>query len=345
MANFRSLKIWGPREFLEWAESNYPSNRIVQVVDLSRSGMTVLPTQIDRLVNLWNLDLSHNRLTRLPETIGGLSKLRDLNVSHNRLTNLPATFTRLGNLRRVNLSNNELVVLPDTIGSLRNIDSINLNNNRLTRLPDSISGLANMLQLELKNNQLISLPESIGALSSLHILELKNNRLTSLPRSISRIGRLSILDVSHNRLTNLPDDIGGMDFIEHLDASHNQLTTPLRITNMYELEELNLSFNQLREFPFGIVRNTPFLEILHIEGNQLNQESLEALERLLPTRAEIMPDLEITIDGYMSDFIYPDRLPYARFEYIDNVMADTKPAREIPLGGLSFGFHNRRKNF
>lgn len=319
MANFRSLKTWGPKEFLEWAESNYPANRIVEMLYLDRSGMTVLPTQIDRLVNLTNIDLSHNRLSRLPNTITNLSKLRQLDVSSNRLTQLPAGIWDSG-ITTINLSDNMLVDLPSPSGPRgqhgprwrpSNINILLLSHNRLTALPEWFV-FPNASYIDLSYNQLSEIV------------------LFHFP---------GFLDLSYNRLTDLyiHDDVDA-DRLDSLILSHNLFSTiPFTIRRAaYNIRTLDMSYNLLETLdPEEIPRS---LEFLYIQGNQLADIPFQDLN-------DNNNGLLIHVDRYFRDRFDIDANPFPNLTIIfdeDNEEVDTKPAREMPLGSLSFGFHGRR---
>jgi len=68
-------------------------------ISITYSGITELPENLVKLINLKYLDLSGNRLTSLPESIGNLTKLTSLNLTNNKLTSLPENIGKLKNLR------------------------------------------------------------------------------------------------------------------------------------------------------------------------------------------------------------------------------------------------------
>jgi energy-coupling factor transporter ATP-binding protein EcfA2 len=158
------------------------------ILDLSKKGITDLPSEIGHLISLQWLDLSYNPLTTLLDIISHLTSLQSLNLSNNRLTTLPSTIGHLTNLQSLNLSNNRFTTLPGTIGHLTNLQSLNLSNNRFTTLPGTIGHLTSLQSLDLSFNQLTSLPTTLAQLQNLHNLSLGGNPLNPAMQSAYRAG-------------------------------------------------------------------------------------------------------------------------------------------------------------
>lgn len=104
------------------------------------------------------------------------------------------------------------------------------------------------------------MPSEIGELVNLEELYLDNNRLTgALPGEIRKMPKLRILDGSRNNMTGIPAEIGQLQNLSTIDYSYNGLDTfPNEIVNLNNLHQLDLT------------------------GNRYSQESLEAIQILLP---------------------------------------------------------------
>jgi Leucine rich repeat len=76
------------------------------LLDLSRSNLKSLPTEIEYLPHLKYLDLSANSLETLPPHISKLSALHTLNLSQNQLCSLPWQLIHLTSLTRLTLVGN-----------------------------------------------------------------------------------------------------------------------------------------------------------------------------------------------------------------------------------------------
>lgn len=76
-------------------------------LDLSRSCITALPTDIAILTRLTELDLHNNELKTIPPQLGDLTNLRVLDISQNPLMeSLPVQLWKLTNLQRLSIDGN-----------------------------------------------------------------------------------------------------------------------------------------------------------------------------------------------------------------------------------------------
>lgn len=110
-------------------------------LDLSKSELTGVPSEIAKLTHLTSLDLSENELTSLPPEITKLTSLTSLDLSQNQLTSLPPEITKLTNLTKLELGLNQLTNLPPEIIELTNLRALILSQNQLTTLPLEITKL------------------------------------------------------------------------------------------------------------------------------------------------------------------------------------------------------------
>ncbi|KIC71427.1 hypothetical protein DB41_BH00010, partial [Neochlamydia sp. TUME1] len=153
----------------DWIEENCKN---ITALDLSRTGLTYLPSEISQLSQLQTLDLRENQLTALPTEIGQLSQLKGLYLNQNQLTSLPAEIGQVSQLQGLYLTQNQLTSLPAEIGLLSKLQKLYLDQNQLTSLPAEIGQLSQLQLLNLNQNQLTSLPAEIGQLSQLKWLYL-----------------------------------------------------------------------------------------------------------------------------------------------------------------------------
>lgn len=141
-----------------------------------------------------------------------------------------------------------------------------------------------MLNTQLSNDHFMNVknPEQVDTLL------LHRNRLTNIPLSIIRFTNLNTLSISNCGLHRLPDFLGNCP-LSCLVAKHNNLTNdslPKSFENLIGLRELNLSGNQLTEFPDQILVLTE-LKYLYLGGNHITEISKDVwkLQRYLQCRS------------------------------------------------------------
>ena len=103
---------------IKLAELEMPWVASVTELDLSSSGLTMLPDNFEALTQLRVLNLSNNSLTELPENFGELAQLTTLHLRNNQLSTIPKSFERLTHLRQLTLKNNRLTSIPEIFALL-----------------------------------------------------------------------------------------------------------------------------------------------------------------------------------------------------------------------------------
>jgi leucine-rich repeat protein SHOC2 len=204
----------------------------LEYLDASNNHLRELPEDLQFLVALIHLDLNHNEISSLPQNIGNCAKLTYLDLSINQITAIPESFGSLSNLEFVNLENNSIIVSQNCYYSLRNVKSLNMKRNSIKNLSHDFGNLKNLMFLDLSINLLITLPLEIGLLKYLQTLLLSRNKLNTLPLEIGSCKSLQLLDLSYNNIIGLLPETMGI---------------------IYSLVELNISFNEINEFPESII--------------------------------------------------------------------------------------------
>lgn len=113
---------------------------------------------LTELCSLKKLDISYTGISVLPMEISNLENLTNLNLSHNNLQELPESLKELTQLRYLNLSNNPLKKLPQWIGEMTQLEVLDVSQTQLKTLPESIVNLSLLNELILKKNPFKSLP-------------------------------------------------------------------------------------------------------------------------------------------------------------------------------------------
>lgn len=139
-------------------------------------------------------------------------------------------------------------------------------------------------RVNLSGNLLHTLPEELKQLPKIIELDMSWNMLRGLPTSdYSYLSEIKELNLSGNFLVNLPETINSP---ESLDLSHNMIRQGLSdCTNFPRLKKLNLSFNNLFDWPITEPAHFAKLQVLDLSFNKLTQlpveiTQLEALQVL-----------------------------------------------------------------
>ncbi|XP_018343291.1 PREDICTED: leucine-rich repeat neuronal protein 2 [Trachymyrmex septentrionalis] len=191
------------------------------------------------------------------------------------------------------------------------VERLILRRNRIARIDNhAFKELVNLTELDLSDNQLTSQmlqphifegtfsPEAYEPLSNLQILNLGNNVLHWLHQSLfEHIADLKVLNLSGN-------PFGVFDY-----------RTSIAISSLSYLEELDISYCELRELPNHQFHNAKYLKKLNLTSNQLT---------VLPKSLEEARTLEyLSLDGNPIRAI--DRT---------NAFPNLKMLRELSLRGM-----------
>ena len=97
--------------------------------------LTIVPSVLQKYVNLKILDLSGNKLTSV-QHLEKCAQLRSLDLSRNSLRIFPLRLMDNNQLTHLNLSGNFLSKIPRNVSLLAALVSLELSGNRLHNLPD-----------------------------------------------------------------------------------------------------------------------------------------------------------------------------------------------------------------
>lgn len=209
----------------------------VTMLDLSKNNLSMVSSQITRLVNLEGLNVSLNELRKVPD-LRKLLKLSMVILSQN-------------NIKTVDLS-----YFPPELGVL------DLSDNDINNFSYS-SPLIHLQVLNLANNKLKYFPLCFFKNSKLHELDASWNKIELIPNKFNETPDLVKLNVSHNKLEELPSSIFRLDLLEYLDASHNQIQTIPKELNLPNLQCLNVCDNPVgdnRDYIKRLFKKCPNLE-------------------------------------------------------------------------------------
>ncbi|KAJ8336823.1 hypothetical protein SKAU_G00380430 [Synaphobranchus kaupii] len=205
--------------------------------------------------NLTCMDVSRNRLESLPDWLCESKQLEVLDVSHNRICELPVRLFLSSSLRKLLTGHNQLQRLPERLEHTQ-VEVLDIQHNQLVELPSNLFLKADSLRcLNASANQLESLPPSSLSEESHSILQelyLTNNRLTDkcVPL-LTGHSHLRVLHLAYNHLQSFPaSKMAKLEELEEVDLSGNQLKSiPTTILSCRRMHTLVAHSNCIQVFP------------------------------------------------------------------------------------------------
>ncbi|KAM9408060.1 transforming growth factor beta activator LRRC32-like isoform 1-T1 [Salvelinus alpinus] len=244
--------------------------------------LSSVPEGLD--VRLRELDLSNNVIRHINSQSLGLPSLLSLDLSYNQLEIISeGAFRDVAQLQKLNLARNALSHNVDS--NSRALGSLH----RLRRLDISMNGLDDdaaelylrdksiLERLDLTGNGLTRLTPKLFAESlSVTSIRIENNLITAIEEgTFEPLKKLKILNLARNNLVYICDF--KLHQVKLLNLSRNSIEffVTREDGHPYELEILDLSFNNLLYFP--MVPKTNRLRYLHLQSNMVGTLETDTL--------------------------------------------------------------------
>ena len=237
----------------------------IEAIDLSECGFTEIPSVLLYMKQLKVLNISGNHIHSLPDDWGHLD-LSALDISHNVLSEANSSIKCQKNLEVLVMENCNLKYFPCHVLELRKLRCLVLDDNPLGKL-DLDAVQSNSLQLISLKSCLI--PEFCGSwLPHVHHINVGNNSIQDFPADLNR--DITVLKLYGNQLDTIPDDLSLLENLNELDVSFCELKEfPSPILELKKLEHLNISNNFIRSIPQDITRLQ--LKMFHLGKNPLDK--------------------------------------------------------------------------
>ncbi len=176
-------------EIKAWIEDSVNSDQLDTVIylNLCKTQLQVIPSQITKFTRLWNVHLEDNQISIIPDFLESLDQLACLFLGCNQITAL------------------------GSLGNIPKLETLGLNNNQIKAIPESFKNLTQLKWINLDDNQISIIPDFIEDLTCLKSLNLRNNRITTIPDSMGKVTRLNFIDLEGNPLFCIYED-RQMDF-------------------------------------------------------------------------------------------------------------------------------------
>ncbi|PSN49296.1 Chaoptin [Blattella germanica] len=266
-------------------------------LEISRNPLPGIPDEafmgLER--SLWELELQYNDLSIVPSrAMRHLQKLRLLDLTGNDISEVSAENWRglENSLQTLILSDNALSSLaPNTFSSLLVLETLDLRGNHIGHLETDLfrAGPPRLMRLILADNQLTSVPyQQLAPLKGLRTLDLGFNMIERLHNSGAdspgSIMSLDTLRLDYNQIEHLPTGaFQHFDILNRTDAfkEARMRELSLRSCGLTELSQgafggleptlqsLDLSANNLTDFPRHLFHEFDFLRTLTLRDNKL----------------------------------------------------------------------------
>ncbi|XP_076815153.1 uncharacterized protein LOC143461209 [Clavelina lepadiformis] len=231
--------------------------RNVQRLDLSYNQLTDIYARSFRLLRrLEYLDLRGVAMSEMQITIfRGLESLKELRISGDKLVTLAQSlFKGLESLEKLEISGSLIERFPvNLLEPCTQLKWLNLTNNRLASLTQPFFSYVPLLQkLDLSQNLIEDADALATALETPRIvkLNLASNLIRGPLTGLVSMEDLEEADLSRNRLTSL-DESYSSGSLKQINFAFNLISyvTPDAFSDCIELQNVNLTANQLSKFP------------------------------------------------------------------------------------------------
>ena len=253
---------------------------------------------LSKLHLLKNLNLSNNNLksSEICKILSQLNSIEKINLNNNNIEYLNFN-DKCETLLQLEIDNNKINKIIFNKGSLINLIYLSLNSNKIQEI-NSINNLFNLEYFSCIENELNEL--NINNLNNLKLLQAKNNLLNNfiLSNNLQLIQYIEIsfnnlisfkiegehkylknLIVDNNKLNNIEiikiNNNNNIFFenIEFIDLSNNNINSINFIQFFYNVQRINLAFNNLNNLMeiISILKNFKFLKELNLIDNNFNK--------------------------------------------------------------------------
>ncbi|KAF8035620.1 hypothetical protein BT93_C1608 [Corymbia citriodora subsp. variegata] len=265
---------------------------LLEVIDLSYTGIMNMPRSVKDLRNLKTLKMAHTPLQKFPKDIVNLENLEEIDIPCCRSLEgeVRCDISGLSSLRILRLSSSDVSGLPPSICHLSHLQTLDLLDcDRLRALPKLPSSLLSLLW---KSNGM-TVPD-LSYLKNLKELLLKDvkqpkaewpmrllNLMTPDIGWIARLPSLETLQLSLPMVTNLPGNFGALTQLQELSVSYMEKLDLTRLPSTSSLSTLRLKHCTIQEPKFSGLKYLSDLELDDCDLAKIDGlENLKLLEVL-----------------------------------------------------------------
>ena len=121
----------------------------VEIIDLSKKKLKVLPEELREFNEIIELTLNRNKLQEIPSWISEFTKLEVFRADKNNLVEFPICLLLIPSLKEIHLGDNLIDAIPIDIDNLRNLETLNMWSNLIRQFPASLSDMDSLRTLDL----------------------------------------------------------------------------------------------------------------------------------------------------------------------------------------------------
>ena len=143
----------------------------------------------------------------------------------------------------------------------------------------------------------------------LRILDLSDNAIEFLPKCFEKVPLLERMILDHNDLVSL-DGLGNLSTLVYLSAAKNKLTKAAALAACPRLTYIDLSYNQIVDFPWSYVKSCMLIDLSHnsidsfdgLNALTTNQSlmSLSLFGNHLGNRLDYLPILQVLFKDHIN---------------------------------------------
>ena len=163
-----------PNEIFDLADT-------LEVLDLSNNGLSSLPNDFGRLVQLKIIFLSNNQFETLPKVLADCPKLEMIGFKANKIHTVDEDALPV-QTRWLILTDNQIEALPESMGQLHRLQKLALAGNCLSALPASMANCKKLELVRLSANKLTQIPDWLMQLPRLAWFAFDGNKLSSMDK-------------------------------------------------------------------------------------------------------------------------------------------------------------------